>query len=207
MKRWLLNIIAVTALLSAPAYGQEFQPENDRPYQGDPKDTANYYIGVKRDGLEPFWKASVTMAKHEREFVTNYRDVRLNNNAELLEEMLHPASKACEDELRKPYFDSMRYFYLNEEFPETFKVKIFPVQKDRRWALKERMEFPVAPTHILYIEYKDGEYIEGLQRFVREENYPEKRFYELVKCPSEASMTKMRAEAESRLAEEEKAEN
>ncbi len=203
MTRWLVKFSLIALLAATPLQAQEVVIENDAPAKGAPEDTANYYLGVKRDGLEPFWKASVSMAKHEREFVNNYRDVRLNKNAQLLEKMIHSASKACENEMRAPYFDSMREFYLNEPFPETFKVKIFPVQADRRWELKRRMEFPVAPTHILYIEYKDGEYTEGLQRYIREETYPEPRFFELMKCPSEKAMKEMIADAEQRLAEEE----
>lgn len=189
------------------AFAAQAEDVLDNPPQGEREDYANYYIETKRDGLEPFWKASVSMPKHQKQFVLNYRDVRLKKDAELLETILHPASKACENEMRKPYFESIREFYLTEEFPESFDIKFFPIPQEKRWPLKERLEFPVSPTHIMYIEYKNGEYVEGLQRFVREEQYPEPRFYELVKCPSEASMQAMVADAERRLAEEEKAGN
>ncbi|GEM_PF-5416835 len=203
MRYWWLSAISIGLM----AISAQAQVAGDAPPQGDPEDYANYYLGVERKGLEPFWKASVNMPKHQSEFVMNYRDVRQKKDKKLLEEIIHPASKACETEDRADYFATIREFYLNEHFPETFKIKFFSLAEEKRWPLKQRLEFPAAPTHIMYIEYKDGEYIEGLQRFVREEDYPEKRFYELVKCPSETSMAKMRAEAESRLAEEEKASN
>lgn len=199
MKHWLLSILL---LASSGVAAQEFK--GDKPPKMDPVDSANYYIGVKRDGLEPFWKASVNMPDHEQQFIVNYRDVRKDKDAKLLETLIHPASKACDDGKRAMYFESMRDFYLNETFPDDFKVKLFPVQPSRRWALKERMEFPVAPTHILYIEYKDEGYIEGLQRFIREEASPEKRLYEVMKCPSEASMQAMIVEAERRETAEKK---
>lgn len=202
LKGWIPAFAGIT-LLCTVAIAQEVPVEDDAPYQGAPEDTANYYIGVKRDGLQPWWKAKVNLAKHEREFVENYRDVRKNKDEKLLAEVLHPATKACENEMRAPYFESMRDFYLNEYFPDAFEVKIFPVQPDRRWELKQRLEFPVAPTHVLYIEYQDGQYKEGLQRYLREEEYPEKRFYELMKCPSEESMEAMIREAEARAEEEE----
>lgn len=190
---WLLSLILLASSVNA----------EDGPLKGDKEDYANFYIDGKRDGLMPYWRAVIGMPEHRKQFIENYRDVRQNKDAKLLESLIHPSSKACENEMRAPYFEGLREFYLTEHFPEVFKIKFFALPKEKRWALKQRMEFPEAPTHIMYIEYQDGEYIEGLQRFLREEEYPEKRFYELVKCPSEASMKVMREDAESRLAKEE----
>ena len=175
----------------------------DAPPQGEPEDYANYYTGVKKDGLQPFWKALPNMSEHEKNFIVSYREMHKSKDAEILETLIHPSSLACEDDLRAPYFASMREFYLTENFPKTFEMKYFPIESEKRWPLKLRMEFPVAPTHILYIEYKDDGYVEGLQRFLRLEEYPQRRFYELIKCPSEASMKTMIQEAEKRLQLEE----
>jgi hypothetical protein len=160
--------------------------------QEKPKeDYANYYLGVnKREGMETFWKADLTDA--QTQFILDYRQVRVKKDRELLDRLIHPASLACENEMRKDYFIGMRHFYLNESFPRDFKVKFFPVPEEKQWPLKRRMEFPEAPTHILYIEYKDGEYTEGLQRFLREE---EDRYFELTRCPSRKTLEKMAAEA------------
>ena len=175
----------------------------DAPLEGKEEDYANYYIGVERKGLLTFTEALDQLTPHEKQFLLDYRAVRVEKDEKRLETLIHPDSKACENEMRAPYFAGIREFYLTEFFPEeSFKVKYFPVQEEKQWSLKQRLEFPAPPTHILYIEYEDGEYIEGLQRYLREETYPEKRFYELVKCPSVASMEKMRLEAEKRLLEE-----
>ena len=189
----LFSLLLLLTFMSLPTFAQE-----DAPPQGEKEGYANFYINGKRDGLELFWKAAETMQPHEKQFVLDYRAVRKDKNEELLEKLIHPASKACENEMRAPYFEGIREFYLNETFPEIFKIKFFPVAQEKRWPLKQRLEFPASPTHIMYIEYQDGDYIEGLQRFVREESYPEKRFYELVKCPSELSLNRMRIEAEKR---------
>ncbi len=203
------NLIVFVALfaLSSPLFAQVTNQDNsqiietDAPQSGEAESYANYYLDTKRDGLEPFWKAAVKFKLHENNFIVNYRDMHKNKDSALLESLIHPTSKLCENEMRKPYFDSMREFYLTEKFPNDFKVKYFPIDAQKGWELKQNQEFPVAPTHILYIEYKDGDYVEGLQRFIRYEEYPEPTMYEVLKCPSEASMAQMAAEAEAMLKE------
>lgn len=194
LRRWIPAFAGMTALLWNMCAVAE-----DAPPQGPREDYANYYINTKREGLEPFSTASKTMPEHWSKFIFDYRDMHKDKDAALLDSLIHPASNACDDDLRHPYFESMREFYLNEPLPDGFKVKYFPIAPGRAWELAKRLEFPVLPTHILYIEYQDGEYVEGLQRFIREETSPEKRMYEVMKCPSEASMKAMQAEAEKRL--------
>lgn len=203
MRFWWLSL-AFWMVLSVPAALRAEDDPTDAPPQGEKEGFVNYYLEGKRDGLQPFWKALAGMQPHEKQFITDYRSAHINKDEKLLNSLFHPASRACDSGFRKPYYDGIREFYLNEYFPESFNLRFIPVQADKRWALKEKLELPAAPTHVLYIEYRDGEYIEGLQRFLREEEKPQKRFYELVKCPSEASMKQMEAEAQKRLAEEEK---
>lgn len=197
-KNWTHAFAGITLLLALPLHAQQA----DAPPEGAPEDYVNYYLDQKRDGLKPFLEAD--LQPHESSFIMDYRLVRKDKDIELLNRIIHPASLACENEMRAPYFEGIREFYLNEYFPDDFELKYFPLNEDKGWELKNRMEFPVSPTHILYIEYRDGQYKEGLQRFLRFEEYPEPKLYELVKCPSEASMEAMRSDAERRLAEEEK---
>jgi hypothetical protein len=72
-----------------------------------------------------------------------------------------------------------------------------PIDAAKQSALQKRLGFPAIPTHVMFIEYGEGENIEGLQRYLREEAKPTRRLYELVKCPDDATLKAFRAELES----------
>ena len=156
-----------------------------------PEDLTNHYLTEERQKVQDVRLVMPTLPSYQQEFITNYVKVKRNKDDVLLKELIHPASRACENDENLDYFDYLREFYLTEELPDIFAMSLMPIDPKKRWPLKQRLGFPVEPTHVLFIEYGDKE-IEGLQRYLREETYPDKRMYEVVKCPDMQTLKEFR---------------
>ena len=190
-RHWLSVVLLCAALLTTGVYAQSAVTEQEPTLQpqkpltpGDfNSDQANFYLQKVKPRAPRADQVKAELEPHQRQFIERYERVKWYKDADMLEEIIHPASKACENDKNADYFHYIRQFYLNETLPREYHLQLMPVAEDKQWALKERLDFPLPPTHLLYMEYKDGEFIEGLQRFLREEEYPEKRLYEIIKCP------------------------
>jgi hypothetical protein len=156
------------------------------------ENTEDYLLG-RRSRSQPIQQVFSKMPKHLQNFVSAYEKVKRLSDTELLETLIHPASLACENEKTKLYFDTMRQFYLSEELPWDYEIGVYEVRRDMRDKLKRRLRVPVAPTHVMYIEFEDM----GWQRFLREEAEPEPRFYEVIKCPTPSMIEDIKRELQS----------
>lgn len=162
----------------------------------------NHYLSIRKGRqMRLAEEVKKELPPHQRDFVEKYERVKLYKDEDLLAELVHPASKACEDDSNTDYFNELRLFYLHESLPKGYRMEILPVAADKQWPLRNRLGTPLPPTHVMYMEFKvadleeDGLEIEGLQRFLREETFPELRMYELVRCPSEEDLKAFRESA------------
>lgn len=155
-----------------------------------------FYTGKKKDDLKPFLQVLDELPPHYRNFVLNYRLAKTEQDVELLNSLFHPASLICDEDWRADYYAGLREFYLTETLPKSFDILFQPIPEAKQWPLKQKLELPVAPTHVMYIEYAEGEYREGLQRYLREEQEPAPRLYEVLKCPSRRTIEAMREAAD-----------
>lgn len=176
-------------------YSTDIGAQDDKPLTPDDfdKDKTNHYLTELKKDLPKDTEFKASLPDHFKDFIEKYERIKWYKDIDALEDTIHPASNACENERNRDYFGYIREFYLSEILPREYHAKLIEVDKEKQWKLKERLNFPLPPTHILYIEYKDGNYIEGLQRFLREETYPKLRVYELVKCPDEETLKQFRA--------------
>ncbi len=156
------------------------------------KDLTNYYLTEARAKAPMVKEVLPKLPAHQREFVENYVKVKRFQDDVLLKDLIHPASRACENDENLDYFDYIRHFYLTEELPEEFRLQIMAIDKKKQWPLKQRLSFPVSPTHVMFIEYGEGQNIEGLQRYLREESSPKKQMFEVVKCPDATTLKEFR---------------
>jgi hypothetical protein len=152
----------------------------------------NHYLTQDRPKAPLASELLPKLPAHQREFVENYVKVKKFKDDALLKELIHPESRKCENEDNVDYYDYLRYFYLHEELPEVFRLQIMKIDSNKQKYLQERLGYPEKPTHVMFIEYGEGENIEGLQRYLREENTPRKRMYELVKCPDAKTLRQFR---------------
>jgi len=157
------------------------------------QEKSNYYLMEAREKSKLATDIMQELPAHYREFVQRYERIKWYKDMDALEAVIHPASAACENEENKAFFDYMRYFYLSESLPKGYRLQIMPVDRQKRWALKERLSLPLPPTHILYMEFRVENHVEGIQRFLREETEPETRLYELVKCPDAETLEQFKA--------------
>ena len=180
MKFFILFLPLV--LLTAPLWAQQPLPTDNTEY---------YLVGGKRVESKPIEEVFPSLSPHAKAFVAEYERVKWRKDKEALDRIIHPLSKACETEDNKDFFDAMRNYYLSEDMPDGYDFSLVEVKREMREALKRRLQMPIAPTHVMYIEFMGT----GWQRFLREETDPETkklRFYELVKCPSERMLREWR---------------
>jgi hypothetical protein len=145
----------------------------------------NYYLLGKRNDPLPAEKILPTLPKHHQTFIKNYVNTRWFHDDVMLKDLIHPVSRACENASNGDYYDYIRYFYLNEEIPQQYRVQIMQVKPNKQEALAKRAGLPITPTHVLFIEYgQSANEKEVLQRFLREETKPSPVLYEVVKCPT-----------------------
>ncbi len=199
----VVRIIAFALLMVAGAnfaWAVSYLDNTPPPKYDDSK--TNYYLQqLKGKRLKLASEVKKSLPPHMLDFVNKYEQVRLYKNEDMLAELIHPASKACEEDYNTEYFAQIRYFYLTEKLPAGYRLEILPVREDKQWELKNKLGTPLPPTHVMYIEFKiadneDGSIeIEGWQRFLREETFPEPRMYELVRCPTREDMKIMREQA------------
>lgn len=152
------------------------------------KEMTNHYLAEGRPKAPLASELLPKLPKHQREFVENYVKVKRFKNDVLLRDLIHIESRKCENDENVEYYDYLRDFYLNEELPEVFRLQMMEIAPHKQQALQKRLGYPVAPTHVMFIEYGEGENIEGLQRYLREETKPKKQMFEVVKCPDAATL-------------------
>lgn len=189
--KWFAGCIMACGLFALSAYASE----QSIPNQYSPNLT-NFYLAKPREKADYVKDVLPKLPKHQREFVENYVKVKRFQDDVLLKDLIHPASRACENDENLDYFDYIRWFYLTEELPEIFRLQILEIAPDKTEALKKRLGYPIAPTHVMFIEYGEDNRIEGLQRYLREERKPVKRIYELVKCPDAETLKTFRQQME-----------
>jgi hypothetical protein len=182
MKKTLLVLVLFPLMAMA---AEQSVPDKYAP------DLTNHYLTEERQKVRDVRLVLPTLPRYQQDFITNYVKVKRHKDDVLLKELIHPASRACENEENLDYFDYLREFYLTEELPDIFAMSLMPIDEKKRWPLKQRLGFPVEPTHVLFIEYGEKE-IEGLQRYLRKETYPKKRMYEVVKCPDRQTLKEFR---------------
>lgn len=184
-------ILMLCFALAAQAEEKASVPDKYTP------DKTNYYLQEKRTEASLVSEVLPKLPKHQREFVENYIKVKEFRDDVLLRELIHPASRACENEDNTDYYDYLRYFYLHEELPKQFRLQLMEIDPKKQEALQKRLQLPAIPTHVMFIEYQgEGDMVEGLQRYLREELKPQPRLYELVKCPDAATLEEFRRQAQ-----------
>ena len=118
-----------------------------------------------------------------------------------LERVTHPASRACENDSNHDYFDNLRQFYLTEDLPYDYSLVVLQVKPEMQQKLKRRLQLPVPPTHVMYMEFGS----EGWQRFLRREVEDGKEsYYEVMKCPTPEMLQELREQKREDAAEKDK---
>jgi hypothetical protein len=188
-----LAIALAALMLSSSALAVEPEHIPDRFQQ----DTTNYYLQENRPKAPLASEVLPKLPAHQRQFVNDYVKVRHFRDDVLLADLIHPASRRCENDSNRDYYDYLRMFYLTEEIPAVFRLQILEIDPKKQDALQRRVQMPLPPTHVMFIEYGEGQNIEGLQRYLREEKEPKLKLYELVKCPDEATLKEFRQQQNS----------
>lgn len=190
MLRYLILFSSIVLLAFSASAQQGKEAGNPADYD---EEKTNYYLSKKREKPELAEVVIPMLPAHQRTFVEGYQKVKRQKDKKVLESIIHPASKACESDKNRDYFDYMREFYLTEELPEGYRLQILVVDEEKRWPLKLRLGMPLAPTHVMYMEFRNGDDIEGWQRYLREETYPQPALYELVRCPDQETLERFRS--------------
>ena len=126
----------------------------------------------------------VKMTAQQREFGERMVKAIQQEDTDQLKKLLAPQSLACFDQGKQAYFDTWLGKHFRFKVAKRYSLGVAKLGSPA--GTSRLFTYPVAPTHLLEIQFKDSESREvTLSRLMAEQNG---RWYEVAPCPTQLGM-------------------